>query len=113
MNSVFLFFSEGLSSTQKKRKARGKLLSAQKSLKKRLELSYGVEILDKKNNSAEPETQSEKHLNTLMNELKQSFLESKCHSRKLQILTLSPYTIDKTASFFQTTIYKVKKKAVY
>ena len=65
-----LLFSEGLSSSQKKRKARGKLLSAQKSLKKRLEPSYGIEILDKETSSEKPESQSEKHLNKLMNELK-------------------------------------------
>ena len=103
------FFSEGLTSSQKKRKACSKLSSARKTLKKRLELSYGVEIPDKDDNASQPETHSEKHLNKLMNELKTSFMESTCHNRKLQILTLSPYTIDKTASFFETTVYMVKK----
>ena len=82
-------FLEGLTSSQKKPKADSKLSSAQKTLKKRLELSYGVEIPDKDDNASQPETHSEKHLNKLMNELKTSFMESTCYNRKLQIYLMN------------------------
>ena len=98
-----------MSLSQKKRKARGKLSDAQRHLKKRVEFSYGVHITSEESDASKPETESEKYLEKLMNELKHSFMESKCHQHKLQILTLSPYTIEKTEHFFQTTKYMVKK----
>ena len=62
MKHLFMFFSEWLSLSQKKRKARGKLSSAQKHLKKRLELSYGVQITEEESDTSKSETESQKHL---------------------------------------------------
>ena len=62
MKPLFMFFSERLSLSQKKRKALGKLLSAQQHLKKRLELGYGVQITEEESDTSKSETKSEKHL---------------------------------------------------
>lgn len=104
-----LFFSEGLSSSQKKRKIQDKLLSGHKHLQRSLELSYGVTMTETPDTSDSKNISANKHLEKLMHELKHSFSESQSHQHKLQILTLSPYTIKETISFFETTEYMVKK----
>ena len=44
-----------------------------------------------------------------MESLKDKFHQSKSYQEKLQILTLSPFTIEQTQDFFSTTNYMVKK----
>ena len=44
-----------------------------------------------------------------MESLKDKFHQSKSYQEKLQILTLSPFTIEQTQHFFSTTNYMVKK----
>jgi hypothetical protein len=75
-------------------------------LKKNLEVSYGIEITET------PHSEENVHkamLEKMMQDLKTSFIECINYKRKLQILTLSPYTIERTARFFETSIYMVKK----
>lgn len=48
-------------------------------------------------------------LGKIMQDLKASFNECDNYKRKIQILTLSPYTINNTAKFFETSIYMVNK----
>lgn len=108
-SNVFFFFSEGLTSSQKKRRVQSKLSSSHEKLKKNLELSYGVTINEPPATSDDKNVTPKIQLEKLMNELKHSFTESKSHQHKLQILTLSPYTIEETVSFFETTRYMVKK----
>ena len=45
-----------------------------------------------------------------MDELVKAFNSTSSFERKLKILTLSPYTINKTVEVFNTTHYLVKKK---
>jgi hypothetical protein len=45
----------------------------------------------------------------LMESLREKFSKSTLYHEKLQILTLSPFTIEKTQQFFQATNYMVKK----
>ena len=51
-------------------------------------------------------------LEKIMQELKASFNECDNYKRKIQILTLSPYTIKHTAKFFETSIYMVKRSRI-
>ena len=44
-----------------------------------------------------------------MDDLKAEFEKSSDYRRRLQILTLSPFSLERTAEFFDTTIYMVKK----
>jgi len=100
-----------LSETQKKLKVEGKLYSASKILKRNLEASYGVPITQKQStveNTDNINTQ-QRHLNKVMHELKEAFMNTTSYKRKLQILTVSPYTIKETQMIFETTRYMVKK----
>ena len=45
----------------------------------------------------------------LMESLREKFSKSTSYQEKLQILTLSPFTIEETQQFFQATNYMVKK----
>jgi len=103
----YISISEGLSLSQKKTKAQGKLSLANQNFKRHLEASYGVEI-------DEPGSVSDTHFPTgkleeMMHDLRDAFIASTNYKRKLQILTLSTLTTVQTANFFGTTVHMVKK----
>lgn len=76
-------------------------------MKRNLEACYEVQI-------EEPESVSnflfpQNKLEKMMHDLKAAFMECTTYKRKLQILTLSPLTIEESARFFETTIHMVRK----
>ncbi|KAL5493652.1 hypothetical protein EMCRGX_G014861 [Ephydatia muelleri] len=102
----------GLSSTQRLNRAQDKFHKASAVLKGRLEESYqtsfeGLEEPDAK--KAKEDADELSLYRHLMESLKDKFHQSKSYQEKLQILTLSPFTIEQTQDFFSTTNYMVKK----
>lgn len=92
-----------------RKKARGleKLQSATKTLKRKLEVSYEVTL------SSDEDDNTIKDINLyngMMTELKEKFLSSQSYQERVQILTLSPFTIQRTMEEFGATNYLVKKK---
>lgn len=103
---------KGLSSKQKSRRGHMKLRSATRSLKRKLEAGYGVTV-----SSDESETERKiQRLDDLtlyenmMKQLKDKFNEpSTSYAQKLQILTLSPFTADRTKTEFGASSHMVKR----
>ena len=79
-------------------------------MKKSLEISYDITVPESSCTADSEDVSAKEYLDNLMQELKRSFTESNSHAHKLQILTLSPYTIKETVTFFETTEYMMKKR---
>jgi hypothetical protein len=105
-------FTEGLSIQQRSRRGHMKLRSATRTLKRKIEAGYGVTV------SCE-ESEAEQKMERLddlplyenmMKQLKAKFNEpSTSYAHKLQILTLSPFTVERTKNEFGATNHMVKK----
>ena len=72
---MFSSFSEGMTSSQKKKKIEGKLLSAHDNLRKNLVSGYGFAVNDPPDISDSKTITANIHLNKIMKELKHSFSE--------------------------------------
>ncbi|CAF4238702.1 unnamed protein product, partial [Rotaria magnacalcarata] len=100
----------GLKSERKSKEGAKKLNQATLSLKRKLELSLETNI---QNAAASEEkrrkTDSLERFDHLMLNLKNAFSETTSYQRKLQILTLSPFSISKTEEYFSASNYIVKK----
>ena len=108
------FVSGGLKEHQKKQKGRRKLASVKAAVAKRLSDSYGVEVdsdIDKSDD--EEEIPNIELYEKMMTDLIDKFNHpTTSYATKLQILTLSPFTIKKTAERFGATIHMVKRSRV-
>lgn len=101
-----------MSSSQRFCKAQGKYQKATSALKRKLEETYCTSLEEFQEPDQKKAKQEAKELamyRDLMENLKSKFQESGSYQEKLQILTLSPFTIEKTQAYFGTTNYMVKK----
>jgi len=95
-------------SLQKKWKLR-KNLNSRTKLKQNLELALVIEIESSDNDSCKKDTKDYELLQGMMEEMKLKFKESNSYAKRVQILTLSSYIIERTVSKFGATNYLVKK----
>ena len=105
-------FTEGLSIQQRSRRGHMKLRSATRTPKRKIEAGYGVTVSGEESDAE----QKMKRLDDLplyenmMKQLKAKFNEpSTSYAHKLQILTLSPFTVERTKNEFGATNHMVKK----
>lgn len=87
----------------RKNKGKQKLQSATKRLKRKLEVSYNVDL-----SSSDEECESSL-FRKMMLELKEKYKMSKSYQERVQILTVSPFTIKRTEVEFGASNYLVKK----
>ena len=86
-----------------------KLHVATKNLKRKLEETYQVEL---NTSDDEPALESGKDIQLyrgMMNELKRKYQSSTSYQERVQILTLSPFTIKRTMEEFNASNYMVIK----
>ena len=107
--SVSPFKSKGKSHKQKEACAKRKVTQATKNLEAAF-FSTGINLSTNSQPTSSKKSLAETDIDQMMKELKQKFLESSSYREKLQMLTLKPqsWTIQKTASYFGTTLYLVK-----
>jgi hypothetical protein len=102
---------QSLHSWSKRTKGKQKLASATETLKRKLELTYEVPLDSSESDSElSPSDKSDLQLyRKMMNELREKFNNSQSYQERVQILTLSPFTIERTMQEFGATNYLVKK----
>ena len=88
-------------------KGKQKLQSATKALKKKLEVSYEVPLGS--SSDEEIDLKDLKLYQSVMQELKEKIQNSQSYAERVQILTLSPFPIQRTMEEFGATNYLVKK----
>lgn len=91
---------------QKRSTGKKKLQLASGSLKKKLELSYDVSL---SSSDSEDDSKDLSMYKKMMEELKAKFGASDSYKERVQILTVSPFTIKRTMEEFGATNYMVKK----
>lgn len=94
--------------SSRKKRGKQKLKSATITLKRKLETSYDV-TLESSESDQEPNVNDIKLFHSMIQELKTKFKNSNSYSERLQILTLSPFGIERTMKEFGATNYLVKK----
>lgn len=94
--------------SQRETKARKKFDTAKEGLRRRLTRTYGVEM-----RRSEGEESASKNLQlyeSMMHQLIEKFKDPETtYSTKLQLLTLSPFSLYKTAAMFGAPLYMVRK----
>eukprot|EP00731_Ephydatia_muelleri_P021564 Em0014g155a len=95
----------GLNSLQKMSRGKRKLDQASTALKRKLEEFYQTSL----DGVEEPVKKPRGDDIAIYQNLMEKFSKSTSYQEKLQILTLSPFTIEETQRFFQATNYMVKK----
>ena len=99
----------GLSATSRRRKGKKKLKSATKTLKRKLEASYEVSLDTSDSNNEDNGKNDLKLYEGMMNKLAEKYKNSESYQECIQILTLSPFTIERSMKEFGATNYMVKK----
>lgn len=89
--------------------AQRKFDQALTALKRKLEESYQTSLDGVEEPVKKPRSDDIAIYQNLMEKLREKFTKSTLYQEKLQILTLSPFTIEETQRFFQATNYMVKK----
>ncbi|XP_071951916.1 uncharacterized protein [Antedon mediterranea] len=97
-----------LAPSSRKKKAKDKFEKSTKKLKCKLEEQYNVP-LEMSDSGDEQDCLDLKLHHKVYNELKEKFKNSNSHSERVQILTLSPFTMERTMHEFGATNYMVKK----
>ncbi|CAM1303136.1 CDS1 (predicted) [Pycnogonum litorale] len=92
----------------KRTKGKQKLASATRTLKRKLELSYEVPLYSSDSDDEQCAKDYQRY-QSVMTQLKEKFVQSQSYQERVQILTLSPFTIDRTMKEFGATNYLVKK----
>ncbi|CAL4179426.1 unnamed protein product [Meganyctiphanes norvegica] len=93
--------TKGLNERQREKKGKDKFQKCIATIQMHLEQSYRIEL------PVQIDDRLQMYEN-LMDQLVEEFSKAD-NKRKLQILTLSPYTIEKTVEKFNTTNWMVKK----
>ena len=95
-----------LAPSSKRMKGQEKLASATVTLKRQLETAYDISL-----DSPESDLDSSdlQFFRNMFGEVKEKFNKSESYQERVQILTLSPFTIERTMNEFETTNYLVKK----
>ena len=97
-----------LKQSSRKIKEKQKLVSATKKLKRKMEATLDVHL---ESSESEDETDKAdlKSYRAVQQELKEKFNNSTSYAERVQILTLSPFKIERTMKEFGATNYLVKK----
>ena len=97
-----------LAPSSRKRKAKEKYEKSTKKLRSELEKQYHVP-LESSDSEDECDSHDLKLYRQVFDELKEKFRNSDSYAERVQILTLSPFTIERTMQEFKATNYMVKK----
>ena len=98
-----------LGSSSKRRKGQQKLISATATLKRKLETVYDVPLHSPETNLTSSDISHLQLFRNMWEETKEKFKNSEFYQERVQILTLSPFTTERTINEFETTNYLVKK----
>ena len=93
-------------------KGQKKLASATATLKRKLETVYDVPLESPESKLNSSDESDLRLFRKMWEEIKEKFKNSESYQERVQILTLSPFTIERTINEFQTTNYLVKKSRV-
>ena len=104
---------KGLTESKKRKKGKEKLVLAQKVLKTKLESSFDVTFedsdCDEKVTLGPDDIKDLHNFKEIMSELKEKYKNSESFSDRIQILTLSPYSVRRTMQEFNASQWMVKK----
>ena len=101
--SKCVYFSDGLSKRRRQKKAKQKLEDIQRGCKRKLEQEYQVEVEENKNTD---EALYEKMMSDLVEKFNHP---NTSYAMKLQILTLSPFGIERTVRKFNASHRMVRR----
>ena len=94
--------------SSRKSKGRKKLKRTTMAIKRKLKSPYEV-TLSTSDSDCETSNKDLKLYDGMFNQLKEKYQKSESHEERIQILTLSPFTIERTMNEFKASNYMVKK----